>query len=80
MENKKKLKNLIFNSSLSKNDKDLWVSYLIYLSEEQIKILIIEMENDPIIIKELNNQLKELNRAFNFGDEKNLEKILNREK
>lgn len=80
MENKKKLKNLIFNSSLSKNDKDLWVSYLIYLSEEQIKILIIEMENDPIIIKELNNQLKELNKAFNFGDEKNLKKILNREK
>lgn len=77
MEIKKRLENLILNSLLSKEDKDLWISYLEHLTEEQMKTLTTEMENNPIIIKQLNNQLKELTEAFNSNDKERFYKILN---
>lgn len=77
MKNKKDLENLILDSSLSKNNKDLWISYLKHLSEEQIKILATKMENNPAIIEQLNNQLKELTEALNSGNKEKFQKILN---
>ncbi len=80
MENKKDLESLILNSSLSKNNKDLWISYLKHFSEEQMGILATEMENNPAIIEQLNNQLKELTEALNSSDKEKFQKILNLDK
>ena len=73
------LKAFITDSALTQGDKDLWFSILDNLDNEQIKIFEDFVDNGQERLLFLTNNLKAKKEAFQKGNEKDLEKILQEE-
>ncbi len=73
------LKELVANSSLSKEDKDFWMNILAVLTEDQIKIFEDFTEGKEENLKVLTENIKAKERAFRNADENSLEKIISSE-
>ncbi len=73
------LKELVANSSLSKEDKDFWMNILATLAEDQIKIFEDFTEGKEENLKVLTENIKAKRQAFESRDEKRLEEIVKNE-
>lgn len=67
------------NSTLPKEDKDLWVSILATLTEDQIGIFKDFTDEKEENLKTLTENIKAKRRAFENWDEKALEEIIKSE-
>ena len=74
------LKELVANSSLSKEDKDFWMNILATLAEDQIKIFEDFTEGKEENLKVLTENIKAKEKAFRNADENAFEEIINSEK
>jgi hypothetical protein len=70
----------IQNSTLTKEDKDFWVSILAVLTEDQIKIFKDFADGKEENLKILTENIKAKRRAFENQDEKALEEIIRGER
>ncbi len=73
-------KELVANSSLSKEDKDFWMNILATLTEDQIKIFEDFTEGKEENLKALTENIKAKEQAFRNADENALEEIIQGEK
>lgn len=67
------------SSTLPEKDKELWVSILVTLTENQIKIFEDFTEGKEENLKILTENIKAKERAFKNSDESALEKIISSE-
>lgn len=70
---------LIDNSGLAKEDKELWVSILATLTDEQIKTFEDFIDNKEENLKTLTENVKAKKQAFENYDKKALEEIIKNE-
>lgn len=73
------LKIFIDNSGLVKEDKELWVSILATLTDEQIKTFEDFIDNKEENLKTLTENMKAKKQAFENYDKKALEEIIKNE-
>lgn len=72
-------KELVANSSLSKEDKDFWMNILAILTEDQIKIFEDFTEGKEENLKVLTENIKAKEQALRNSDKNALEEIISNE-
>jgi len=58
MENKEKLKKIIFDSSILEEEKELWYQFMEKESEEEINSMLEFLEDNPKMLDSLTENLK----------------------
>ncbi len=74
------LESYILQSSLDQTDKDFWALVLPKLDEAQTKIMTDFIDNNEDNLNLITENIKAKKAAFESGDEKALEEIINQEK
>lgn len=76
MEKIEKIKEYIQKSSLSKNDKDIWNSYLEYLNLEQLDFLLEELGKNPNSLIKFNEDIQIKKEVLSSGSDEEWEDII----